>query len=452
MKNKSERISDLTQGRPSGVILRFCLPLLGTNMLQQFYNMADTFIVGKGLGDSALAAVGNMGPLNYLILGCCIGLANGFAIPVARTFGARDHAKLRQFVAAAVILSAVIAAAATVLTVFFLRSILIKMQVPAEILSESLQYGYFIFGGICITMTYNLSGAVLRALGDSRTPLIAIMISTVTNIVLDILLVLVIRTGVAGAAAATVFSQLIASVICLKRLSGTPVVRPKKEDFRYSGAVTAELLRNGVPMAVMNSITAAGCVVVQYFINGMGVIYTAAYSVCVRFDNFFMQPAIALGSALSAYTSQNYGAGRIDRIRSGVRISTLYAFAVYLFFGSFMVLFPRQLASLMLTGEDTVALAMIFLPRCGLALWVVDLIFVYRSACQGMGRPLIPMISGIAEMLLRVLVIVAFLPGYGFHAAAWAEIAAWTGAMVMNLAAYLLYIRREERLSRRRLS
>ena len=441
MNNHSERISDLTRGRPSSVIIRFCLPLLGTNMLQQFYNMADTFIVGKGLGDHALAAVGNMSPLSYLIIGCCMGLANGFAIPVARCFGAKDPGKLRQFVAASVILSAIIAAAATVFSVGFLRAILIKMQVAPEILSDSLRYGYFLFGGICITMTYNLSSSILRALGDSRTPLVAILISTVTNIFLDILLVLVIKTGVAGAAAATIFSQLLSSCICLRRLARTPLVHPGREDFRLSSSVVADLLRNGVPMAVMNSITAAGCMVVQTFINAMGVVYTAAYSVCVRFDNFFMQPAIAIGSALSAYTSQNYGAGRIDRIRSGVKVSTLYALAVYLFFGTLMVIFPRQLASLMLTGEDAIALAMIFLPRCGLALVIVDLIFVFRPACQGMGRSLVPMISGIAEMIMRVLVIVLFLPHYGFYAAAWAEIAAWGSAMLMNTAAYILYIR-----------
>lgn len=445
MQNKNSHISDLTQGNPAGVIFRFYLPLLSTNMLQQFYNMVDSIIVGKGLGDNALAAVGNMAPLSYLIIGCCMGLAHGFGIPIANSFGAKDYGRLKKNVAAAVVLSVIISAIASTLSVVFLRRILIMMQVAPVIISDSLKYGYFIFGGIAVTMCYNLASSILRALGDSRTPFTAILVSTVTNIVLDILLVLVFDCGVAGAAAATIIAQLVSSLICLRRLAMTPIVHPRREDFRLSRAVTGELLRNGVPMSIMNSITAAGCMVVQYFINGMGVVYTAVYSICVRFDNFFMQPAIALGSAVSSFVSQNYGAGRIDRIKKGVRIGMLYAMISYAIFGILMIIFPRQLASLMLTGEEHLSLAVTFLPITGFALWVVDLIFIYRSACQGLGKPLIPMISGIVEMLMRISVIVIFLAPYGFKAAAWAEAAAWTGAMLMNLGAYIVHIHRLEK-------
>ena len=440
---------DLTNGNPSKLILKFFFPMFFTNMLQQIYTIADTAIVGKGLGDDQLAAVGNMSSLTFLIVGFSIGLTNGFSIMTAQFFGASDRKKLRQCVAASAVLAFSITVLLTLLSLLFLRPVLVLLQTPETIIADSLKYGYIIFGGLAANISYNLCASILRALGDSKTPCYAIIVSTIMNIVFNFVFVFVLKTGVEGPAAVTVMSQLVSALICFSKIRKIEMLKLTRDDFRRASEMAGSLLKNGIPMAAMNSITAVGCMTVQYFVNGMGVVYTSAYSACSKYINVFMQPACTAGHTMSAFTSQNCGAKKYDRIVSGLKVCLSIAAVSYIILGSVMIFFPEELASIMLNGSEQIGLASVFLVKCGIMIFAVDFLFVFRSGCQGMGKPFLPMISGILEMIMRVMVIALFMGRIGFAATAYAEIAAWCGALAINVFAFVYFIGKKIRSAKK---
>ena len=434
------RETDFTTGKPSSLILKFYWPLLMTSMLQQFYNFADTWIVGQGLGDNALAAVGNMGSLFFLIVGFSFGIANGFGVLIAQSYGAGDEEALKHRMAGVIELGIVISLLLSGFSVAFLPHALRLLQTDEIIMADSLKYGYIIFGGLATGICYNISAAVLRALGDSKTPLKAIVISSVLNVTLNCFFIFGMGMGVEGVAIATIVAQVVSAAFCIYRLSRIPVIHLKKEHFVNEKKIFLELLANGLPMAFMNSITAVGCMVVQYFVNGHGVVYTAAYAACSKYLNLFMNPASTAGNAMSAYTSQNYGAGKFNRIREGLYAALSIAGVSYLLLGSLMVFFPGFLARILLQGNAQIRLACMFLPRCGIMMIFVDVLFVVRNCVQGMGKPMLPMASGILEMFLRIFVISFLMNRLGFKATAYAEISAWVGALMVNAFALRKYL------------
>lgn len=435
-----ERTRDLTEGKVLPQMLRFYFPMFFTNMLQQVYNIADTAIVGKGLGDDPLAAVGNMSSLSFLIVGFSVGLANGFCVPIAHSYGAKDYSRLRKTTATAIKLSFFLAVILTILSLIFLKDILLLLQTSPYILKDSLTYGYIIFGGLITTIAYNLCAGILRSLGDSNTPFIAIVTSTFVNIALNCLFIFIFKTGVEGVAIATIIAQIISTLICLHKLQNISILRLAVTDFRTDYGLYGQLLTNGVPMALMNSITAIGCMVVQYFVNGLGVAYTTAYSVCSKYVNMFIQPSCTAGYVMSAFTGQNHGAGRYDRIKKGMHVCIGIAGITYVLLGSILLFFPEFLGSLMMNGSKPIALAEEFLPPCGVMMIFINLLFVYRSAVQGLGKPLVPMLSGLMEMVMRISVIILFLDRLGFVTTAYADIAAWIGALTMNMIAYYVLV------------
>lgn len=436
------KTTDLTKGSITSSILGFYFPMLLTNMLQQLYTVVDTAIVGKGLGDDKLGAVGNMSSLTFLIFGFATGLANGFSVIISQSFGARNADRLRKSVAATVKLFIFFSVVLTALSVGFLPNLLTLIKTDASIMKDGLIYGYIIFGGLTVTLSYNLCSGILRALGDSKTPFFAIIVSSAINIVLDFLFIFGFKTGVEGAAIATVVSQVASTLICFNKIRNIDELRFSKEDFLQSGGLIGELISNGLPMALMNSITAIGCIVLQYFVNGLGLAYTEAYSAYSKYINLFMQPACTAGFTISAFTSQNYGAKEYDRIRAGVKVCLGIATVAYLVLGSLMVFIPRQLALIMLNGDEAVSLTVRYLIPSGIMIFAVDYLFIFRSAVQGMGKPVIPMISGIAEMIIRVVVVFTLIESIGFMSTAYAQIAAWVGALIMNFSAYVFYIRK----------
>ena len=445
MKDQRKDTTDFTQGNVTSQILRFFFTMLVTNTLQQLYSFADTAIVGKGLGDDPLAAVGNMSSLCFLIVGFSMGISNGFSILIAQSFGEKDMPKLRRTLSASIQLAVVITAVLTLFSALFLSTILRLMQTSEEIFADSLSYGHIIFGGLFATIGYNMSAGILRSLGDSKTPLKAIVVSSVLNIGLNSLFIFVFGWGVEGAAYATVISQVVSGAVCLNKLRKIDFLKLSREEIRFDPEMYGLLLKNGVPMAIMNSITAIGCMAVQYFVNGLGKVFTSAYAACSKYLNMFMQPAATAGVTMSAYTSQNYGAKRFDRIHSGLKVCLGIAAVSYITLGSVMTFFPRLLASLILNGEDQISYAAQFLPICGIMLFAVDFLFVIRNGVQGMGFPFVPMLSGIAEMLLRTGAIILLIKPMGFRATAAAEIFAWTGALLINAVAYLDIYTRERR-------
>ncbi len=439
-----DHTNDLTTGKVSGKLLGFFFPMLLTNLLQQIYSVADTAIVGRGLGDNALGAVGNLSSLSLLIIGFSMGVTGGFAVIIAQNFGSGDMTALRKSVAMSVKLSAILTAILTLTGCLLLKPILLLMRTNRIILEDSLLYGYIIFGGLISTIAYNLLSGVLRSVGDSKTPFVAIMISSAVNIALDFMLIFLFHTGVEGAAAATVISQCISAFICYQKIKQIPELEITKDDFKSDMPMSLLLLKNGIPMACMNSITAVGCMVVQGYVNDCGVVFTSAYSVCSKYLNLFMLPSLTAGFAVSSFVSQNFGAGKTERIRKGVRVCFGIALVSYLCLGSAMILYSKQLADFMLDESETISLSTEYLRICGAGLILLNLLFIYRNATQGMGYPLIPMLSGIAEMALRIPAIIFLLPDIGFRATAYAEIAAWTGALALNAGAYIICFKKTE--------
>ena len=427
-----KKIIDFTQGNPAKLIIRFYIPLFLTSLLQQVYNFVDVLIVGKGLGDSAFASVGNMSSLFFLIVGFSFGLANGFGVLIAQSFGAKKYDELRHRVAGTIQLACVMAILLTTISIIFLPNALRLLRTDKALMANCLRYGYIIFGGLFTSICYNISAAILRALGDSRTPLKAIITSSIINLVLDSLFIFAFGMGVEGAAIATVISQVISSIVCIHRIRQIELLRLRRSDFNNERSVYTTLFANGLPNAFMYSITAIGCMVVQFFINGFGVAYTTAYSACSKYLNLFMNPASTAGNAMSAYASQNYGAREYGRIREGLKVCLSIALVAYLLLGSLMVFAPGFLAGILLDGEEPIRLANQFLPICGVSIIAVDFLFVLRSGVQGMGNPVVPMWSGALEMILRIAVITLLIGKIGIRAAALAEVSAWTGALIVN--------------------
>ncbi|SFN64071.1 putative efflux protein, MATE family [Pseudobutyrivibrio sp. UC1225] len=437
--SKSKTI-DFTDGKPAGLILRFFWPLLMTSMCQQLYNFVDSMIVGRGISDNALAAVGNMGSLFFLIVGFSFGLANGFGIMIAQSFGAKDFDELHHRLAGTIQLGVILAVGLTIFSVLFLPNALTYLRTDPIIFQDSLKYGYILFGGLFVGITYNISAAVLRSLGDSQTPLHSIIVSSVTNLCLDSLFIFVFKMGVEGAAIATIIAQIVSVCICLRKLFSIEMIRLSRADFANNQRVWLLLISNGLPMALMNSITAIGCMVVQYFVNGYGVVYTAAYAACSKYLNLFMNPAGTMANAISAYTSQNYGAKKYERIVDGIKFGLKIVTVFYVVLGGVMILFPANLARVLLSGKEQIDLVCIFLPTCGIMLIFLNFLFIVRAAVQGMGKPMLPMVSGIMEMVLRTAVISLLMSRIGFRATAYAEISAWIGALVINAYAMFKYL------------
>lgn len=438
-------VRDFTTGNISKIIISFYVPMFFTNMLQQVYNFADTAIVGNGLGDNALAAVGNMGSLTFAVIGFSLGLSIGFSVLIAQYFGAKEYEKLKESIAASVLLSVLLTIFLTLFSNIFLKTTLEFLQTEEEIMADSLLYGHIIFWGLFATIAYNMSSSILRAFGDSETPLIAIVISTVLNIILDYLAIFIWKTGVEGAAMATVFSQAISSLICIRKITKIFYARFETRHFLTSIQLYLQLLKNGIPMAIMNSITAVGCMVVQYFVNGFGVMYTAAYSACVKYLNVAMNPAYTAGHAMQAFTSQNYGAKRFDRIQKAMFTCLGIVLFFYVLFGGAMFFFARPLADVFLESEKAIQLTIQFLKISGITIFIVDVMFIFRMGTQAMEYSFIPMMSGVAEMFLRIGTIVLFASSIGFKATAFAEVAAWTGALLINGIAFFYYLSKEKR-------
>lgn len=438
------RTNNLTEGKVSRILLGFFFPMLFTNLLQQVYTFADAAIVGKGLGDNSLAAVGNMTSLTFFITGFSIGITNGFGVIIAQNYGSGNYEKLRKCIAASVKLAAIISLLLTIVGLVFLKPVMTAINTSADIMDESLLYGYIIFGGLVTAVAYNMCSGILRALGDSTTPFKAIIVSSVVNVALNCVFIFGFGTGVEGAAIATIISQLLSALICFARIRQIDIISLSREDFATDMQLNGALLKNGIPMACMNSVTAVGSMIVQSYVNALGVVYTSAYSVGIRYINLLMIPSLTAGLSMASFAGQNYGAGKYQRIKDGVKVSLAIAMIAYIFVGAALLLVPEFLAKIMVSGDEAVALSVEFLRIVGVTFWIISIMFVFRNTVQGMGYPFIPMCSGVLEMVMRISAIVLLLPKIGFKATAVAEAAAWSGALLLNFIAYVIHIRKKE--------
>ena len=439
---------DLTQGRPMKLILGFALPTLFGLLFQQMYSMVDTMIVGKLLGAQSLAAVGATGSVSFLIIGFCTGVCSGFAIPAAQQMGAGDHEKMRRYVANAAYLSALFALVMTVATGLLCRRILVAMHTPEDIIDMSYSYIFVIFMGIPVTYLYNLLAGVIRSLGDSKTPVYFLALSSVLNIILDVTLILAFHLGVAGAAVATVVSQGVSGAACLVFVQRKfPILRISRSERCFQSRLCLDLLSMGVPMGLQYSVTAIGSVILQSAVNRLGSLYVAAVTAGSKVTQLLACPFDAMGGAMATYCGQNVGARKLDRLGRGVRDCSLLgliwscvAFAGMLFLAPYCAMWfidPRETQVELLT-----ALASRFIVLNTAFFFPLALVNIVRFSIQGMGYSPFAILSGVFEMAARAVVGRFFVPVFGYNAACAASPAAWIAADIFLIPACVWCVRR----------
>lgn len=436
MKNAE---TDLTKGAPGKIIFRFSVPILFTFLLQQFYNMVDTIVVGQFLGKEALAGVGSTGAVNFMIIGFCMGLTNGFVIPIAQRFGARDYKDMRKFAANSVWMTVLFSGVITVTVCFLCRQILEVMKTPADILDLAYNYIFIIFAGIPITLSYNLLTGVIRSLGDSKSPLIFLLLASVVNIGFDILSVTVLHMGVKGPAYATLLAQAFSAVLCLwwirKRFL---ILKIERDEWTPEIKHIGILCKMGVPMGLQYSITAIGSVLLQTGINTLGSAAVASVSAASKLSLFLGCPFDALGSSMATYTGQNVGAGKLERIGEGLKaavfIGMVYAAIVFL-----LMLFTAKYWMLLFVNSSETAIigdaVRFILANSGFyaALVIVN---TFRFTIQGAGFSGFAILAGVMEMFARAIIGVVLVPYLGFASVCFASPLAWIMADSFLIPAY----------------
>lgn len=395
---------DMTVGDPQKIILNFTIPVFIGNVFQQVYSMADTVIVGKFVGTKALAAVGATGTINFLILGFLLGLTAGFTVLTAQKFGAGDMESMRKTVGNAAILSFIVAVAMTLVSMLGMRWLLTFMNTPEDIFDDAYTYIMIICGGIFTQVLYNLLSSILRALGNSKTPLYFLLLSAGLNIVLDLVLIIYFHMGVAGAAYATVISQGVSGFLCLIFIiKKVPVLHMEKGEFRLEKNLSIQQLKVGFPMALQYSITAIGTMMVQSALNMLGSIAVAAFTAANKIENLLTQAFVAQGVTMATYCAQNMGAGRPDRIRKGFRAADMQGFLYGIGAGIFFIFAGKYLTYLFLSEnvEEVIGNVEIYLRCIGIFMIPLAIVNIYRNGIQGMGYGLLPMMAGVAELVGR---------------------------------------------------
>ncbi len=438
----------MTEGSPLKLILQFALPLLAGNLLQQTYNMIDSAIVGRILGVNALAGVGATSSVQFLVLGFCIGISCGFGIPIAKSFGAGDGDAVRGHVFHA---AAVTAAAAVILTLacsLLCPNILHLLSTPEDIYGNAYQYLLVIFLGLPFTLLYNLLSSILRSVGDSRTPFLILAFSTVLNIFLDLFCILVLKWGCAGAAIATITAQAVSGLLCLRFIyRRVPMLRLSRRDMRITGSGIKTMLVMGLPMGLQYSITAIGSMVMQSANNGLGSVYVSGFTAGTRIKQFLLCPFDAVATAASVFCGQNLGAGKVDRIKQGLREGICIGILYGLFAGLVMNIFGRTLSMLFVSAEEVEVLdASAKFVRClGYFFWCLGMLNVTRMCTQGLGYSGIAVFAGLAEMVARIAVSRIFVPRYGYTAICFADQTAWIAACCYILPVCISCVRKISR-------
>lgn len=435
--------SDMTSGSPMKIILWFTLPIFIGNVFQQFYNMADAVIVGKFVGNNALAAVGSTGTIMFLINGFVIGMTAGFTVLTAQKFGAGDERGIRKSVTGAAWLSLIVGLILTAAFMVFMKPLLTLMNTPADIFDDAYAYIMIISGGILAQMLYNLLASILRALGNSRVPLYFLILSAVLNIVLDLVFVIVFQMGAAGAAVATIISQGVSGLLCLVYIGKkVQLLRMTKEDWKPQGMLLSAQLKVGIPMALQYSITAIGTMMVQSSLNILGSTLVAAYTAAGKIEQVVTQAYIAMGTTMATYGAQNMGAGDVPRIRQGFKACTIIGI-VYSFIAAAFVMTAGKYMTYLFVSEDVGTIMNsvdIYLKCVGIFFIPLAVVNIYRNGIQGLGYGLLPMTAGIAELIGRGVVAVIAAGQRSYLGVCLASPAAWilAGGLLIVMYYYIM--------------
>lgn len=431
---------DMTAGNPVKLILYFSIPLLIGNIFQQFYSMVDTIIVGRFLGVKALAAVGSTGSMNFLIIGFVLGLTSGFSVLVSQKFGANDIDGVKKAVGSAIVLSIIMSILITVISVLTSKSILHLINTPIDIIEDAQSYIVVIYGGVFATFFYNMISSILRALGDSKTPLYFLIVASILNIILDLFFIINLSMGVAGAAYATVIAQGVSGILCLFYMAKKfPILKLEKKHFKFDSFYLKKHLSIGIPMAMQFSITAIGAIVLQGAVNAFGSTVVAAHTAASKVEQLVMQPSITFGVTMATYCAQNLGAGNIERIKEGVKKCTIINIAIGLVGGLILFLFGDQFVKLFVSGSDpdVVTYSMKYLTTVAFFFIPLSLIFIYRNALQGIGYTFVPMLAGVCELLARTIVAFTLPLFLGYFGVCLAGPMAWIAACIPLILDYI---------------
>ena len=433
---------DMTSGKPIKLIWNFTIPLLIGNLFQQFYNMADTFIVGRTIGVHALASVGSTGSIIFLILGFANGLTAGLAIPLAQRYGAKNYSGVKRSFYVSILISAVVAILLTVLSMVFCRQILEIMQTPVEIIDGAYDYLMVIFAGIFSSMAFNLLSNIFRSIGDAKTPLYFLVIACIMNIILDVVFIAGIGMGVEGAGYATVLSQIFSALACILYIwKKIPILRLNSKDFVAESVDVKEHVRISFPMAFQSSIIAIGAIIIQITLNQLGATAVAAYTAAQKIDQVAILPMMSFGVTMATFVAQNYGAKKYDRIWRGVRdcikLSLTFAISVGIILNVFSPIFIRAFVGV--GHEEVVELGAIYFITNGTMYSLLSLLFIYRYTLQGVGKTFTPTVAGIMELCMRAFAAVVLSNLYGYTGATMANPLAWLGSLIPLIIAYYLF-------------
>lgn len=431
-----ERTKDMTEGSPLKLILSFSIPLLMGNIFQQMYNLVDTIIVGKYLGLNALSSVGATGSIMFLIIGFCLGTCSGIAIPVAQRFGAKKYGEMRSFVMNGAYLAVFLAAVMTTLTLLLGRWILLMMKTPEDIFQGSYMYMMIIFAGIPCTFLYNTVAGIIRSLGDSKTPFYFLLLSTVLNIVLDVVFIVVVKMGVGGAALATILAQLVSGILSLiYMIKKYEVLHLQPGERKLDIQKIKQLMGMGIPMGLQYSITAIGTVMMQSAINSLGTIYVAAYTAAGKIKQFAICPYDGFANASATFCSQNLGAKKIDRIYQGLKssigVSILYSIAI----GAVLVTVGGKIALIFVDSSEVEVLKLVqqYLTCIGFFYVMLAVLNNVRMSIQGLGYSGLSMWAGLAELVARGAMALFVIPVFGYTAVCFTDQAAWVAATIVVL-------------------
>lgn len=441
-------VKEMTHGKPLPLILGFCVPMLVGNLFQQFYSMVDAIIVGKFIDVDALAAVGSTGSVSFLIIGFTTGITGGSSILPSQSFGAGDYSEMRKYIANAVYLCIITTVIVTSLALGFCYPLLKIMQTPDDIIGLAYDYIAVIFGGICVTMAYNLMAGILRAMGDSRSPLYFLIVASIINIGLDILFIVVCGMGVAGAGWATVISQGFSAVLCFIYMKKTfPILSFEKGEMTFSKERILAIAKLGVPMGLQFSITAIGSILLQSAVNGLGKVTIAAVTAAGKMQSIMAAPMETLGITMATYAGQNLGAGKYQRIKNGLNCSFVTGLS-YSLIAILMVLFlSRPLCLLFVDAEETQVIdqAVYFIRINAFFYPVLSVLFITRSSLQGLGYSFLPMLAGACELSARTVVALFLIAPFGFNAACFASPIAWAAATSLLVVVYIIKMRELKR-------
>ena len=430
------------------LILQFSIPLVFGNLFQQMYNMIDTVIVGQYLGLSALTSVGSTSSIIFLIIGFCMGTCSGLAVPVAQQFGAKNYEKMRSFIMNAAYLSIFLAAVLTVITCLLCGNILTWMKTPEEFFQGAYDYLFVIFLGIPFTFLYNVTSGIVRAMGDSRTPFMFLVLSTILNIILDLVFIIVFQWGTAGAAWATILAQAVSGALCFVFMKRKyDVLKFKKEERKLRFDYIKILTVMGVPMGLQFSITAIGSILLQSAVNMLGGAFVSAFTAAFKVKQLAMCPFDAFASASATFGGQNLGAGKLKRIKEGLRSAVFVAVLYGIGIGLVLIFAGSKIAMLFVDSSETVVLqyAQQIMTCAGPFYFLLGILNCTRMTIQGLGYSGIAMFAGLSELVARGLMALFIIPTFGFIAVCFTDQLAWLAASSVVVPVFLVIMKKLEK-------